>query len=93
MILDGFRGFKKAGNGRYIHGADGVRFTGEIRGQKTELFFDGAKYPSAPAGNDFIEFTLRGVTYRFYFKTMGAAIKSALHAEEIFKIKNKKRSR
>ncbi len=93
MILDGFRGFKKAGNGRYIHGADGVRFTGEIGGQKTELFFDGAKYPSAPAGNDFIEFTLRGVTYRFYFKTMGAAIKSVLHAEEIFKIKNKKRSR
>lgn len=89
-VLDGYKGFREVGEGRYSQNRDGVTFEGVIDGKNKKLFFDGARYPSAPVGNDFIEFTSRYVTYRFYFTSKGAAIRSAVGVEEVYKQKHKK---
>ena len=85
-ILDGYKGFKKAGKGTYTQTAEGVRFEGEIFGKATQIIFERIKYISAPVGNNFIEFTKNDVCYRFYFNNKGFAIKSAVAVEESFKL-------
>ena len=84
--LDGYKGFKQVGKGTYLQGANGITFDGEINGQNANLTFESAKHWSVPVGNNFVELSQNGHTYRFVFDQKGIAIKTALAIEEIYKI-------
>ena len=84
--LDGFKGFKEVGFGTFIQGANGVTFEGTIKGKDAQLTFEANKHWAVPAGNNFVELSQYGNTYRFLFKQKGYAIKSAIAVEESFKL-------
>ena len=84
--LDGFKGFKEVGFGTFIQGANGVTFEGKINGKDAQLTFEANKHWAVPAGNNFVEFSQYGNTYRFLFKQKGYAIKSAIAGVESFKL-------
>ena len=84
--LDGFKGFKDVGQGLFIQGANGVTFDGSILGKEQHLTFESIKHWSIPAGNNFVEFSQNGNTYRFLFEQKGLAIKCAIAVEESFKL-------
>ena len=89
--LDGFKGFKEVGQGLFTQGSYGVTFDGIILNKDEHLTFESVKHWSIPAGNNFVEFSQNGNTYRFLFEQKGYAIKCAIAVEESFKlIKGKK---
>lgn len=85
QMMQDFRGFKKVCSGLYTHTTEGVAFEGKGGNGDVKLFFKSKNHFSAPVGNRFIEFSAKGVSYRFYFRQNGVAIKSAVAVEEIYK--------
>ena len=84
--LDGYKGFKDVGQGLFTQGSNGVTFDGVILGKEEHITFESNKHWSIPAGNNFVEFSQNGNTYRFLFEQKGLAIKCAIAVEEAFKL-------
>ena len=86
QLLDGFNGFKQVGHGVFTQGVHGVTFNGVVNGVQTDLTFESKKHWSVPVGNNFVELSQQGNTYRFLFAEGGLSIKSAVAIEEAYKI-------